>query len=83
MVGCCMFAITLSTLLSCPPLCLSCWPKKNPPRFEADNEALDCSIGGVGGGGDVGDGGGGGDMVQVQELSCTVGATLTGLSLTG
>ena len=83
MVGCCMFV--MSTLLSCPAFCLSCWPKKKPPMFEADIEFLDwrwCD-GGGGGGEVVGDGGGGGDMVQVQELSCTVGATLTGLSLTG
>ena len=53
--------------------------------FEADIEFLDWRWwdGGGGGGEVVGDGGGGGDMVQVQELSCTVGATLTGLSLTG
>ena len=73
--------LVMSTLLSWPGLGLSCCPKKNPPIFVADTEFLECWC--DGGVGEVVGDGGGGDMVQVQELSCTVGATLTGLSLTG
>ena len=78
MVGCCMLA--RSTVLSGPRLCLSWWGKKNPPMLGAETEFLPRPGGGVG---EVGDGGGGDITVMVREPSCTVGATLTGLSLTG
>ena len=46
----------------------------------AETEFLGRPGGGVG---EVGEGGGGDITVMVREPSCTVGATLTGLSLTG